>query len=346
MQDLLAACVELETLAVDVYAHLAESADDPHLAEVFRQMSADETEHIVWWEELRASVGDEQLSAAESKSHMTAYVRAIVATLRMLLETEAGVRSDDDRLALAASLEFYAIDPVFADIILQKSGQLGAERNSAYARHLDLLIDTMQARHSWALSPHIALLRAVHGEGHDLRADAFEQHDGVTGLPLRVVADTALAELCTDPARHGQYISVVAMSLIGLDELAEADPAVSERALQRVVSAITSLLRLTDLLVRVDGFKLLAIMPGTSRAAACATAEQICESVRRLRPWADGSQADALSVASGVLTIMPSTDLHCDPESAFAAAQELADEALAAGACARSVTLSTGSLSE
>jgi GGDEF domain-containing protein len=326
MDDLLGACVELETLAVEVYSLFAATTQDKPLKHLFEQLRADETDHLAWWGEIRKRVESGEIEPIDTGTHVVAYMRAIVATLRAMLVAAPGALADDDRLALAASLEFFQLDPVFAQLIRASDPKTGASRDQAYRKHVQLLVSTIEARRSWQLAPHVALLRAADDRSEAAVTD--DLHDPVTALPLRPMAEEALDALCDDPGRDDEAISLAVID-IGLGSLYEEDPARADRTLLRITSATTSLLRFTDLLVRLDGDRLAVVMPATSSAAACASVSALADAVAGIALAAGCGDAPA-SATSAVVTLLPGHG-RCSAGEAFAAVIALLGDAQSAG---------------
>jgi rubrerythrin len=52
MRDILATCVELDTLAATTYRSLSQHCTDADLAAVFDQLALEEEAHVGWWQEL------------------------------------------------------------------------------------------------------------------------------------------------------------------------------------------------------------------------------------------------------------------------------------------------------
>lgn len=328
MRDLLAACVELETLAIELYGLFADTTADEELRAVFRTMQADEAEHIVWWHDVERRFAAGELEDFATGTHVAAYMKAIVATLREMLFTDVAGFSDEDRLALAASLEFYALDPVFARLVTESDSSAGDQRHESYEDHVALLVSAMQARSSWVLAPHIALLRNVVGSHDDALAPGL--HDPATGLPLSVVAEHAIDDLCANHDRDGEPISLALFEIVGLQSAYDRDVALGERTLLRLVSIVTSLLRLTDLLVRCEGNRLAAVLPATSSASAVATATAIAQAVAH--EGAGGVCAgDALASVASIVTLPPAPPARCGAREAFSAAEAQLAKLLATG---------------
>jgi len=328
MRDLLAACVDLETLAIDLYGVFADTAEDEALRAVFSRMRADEAQHVGWWHDVENRINRGEITDLDTGTHVTAYMRAIVATLREMLASDTATFSDEDRLALAASLEFYALDPVFAQLVGESDRSDGSHRHDQYEEHVALLASTMEARRSWVLAPHIALLRNTADSAID--ALGADTHDATTGLPLRAVAEQAIEDLCANSARDRESISLVLVELVGLQSAYDRDPTLGDRTLLRVVSVVTSLLRLTDLLVRPEGNRLAVVMPGTGSTAAVSTMQAVAQAVAHEGLGLVCGDESLCSVAS-VVTMLPVAGARCDAADAFSAAEKQLGELLASG---------------
>lgn len=325
MRALLTACVELDTLAVDVYALLADATKDAELAGIFRQLQAEERDHLKWWGDVRRRVDVGELFPTQTAAHVTAYMNAIVSTLRSMISTIPELRSDDDMLALAASLEFFALDPVFGQLIRQSDPLDGDRRLREYDAHINRLVETMEARRSWALAPHIALLRASSGPSSPL--GSAELHDSITGLPLKPIAEEALTELCSDAGRDDEFISLAVLDL-ELNPLYQRDSVRAERELLNMVSAITPLLRFTDLLARIDTHCFVVVMPATSASMAKMIVMEIADAVSAIATAASDGVASEWVVAAAV-TLVPG--YRCNGGVAFAAAENLLGDVHASG---------------
>lgn len=325
MRDLLSACVELDTLAVEVYSLFAETTENDGLRAVFRELQSEESQHLTWWADVRRRLDAGDVFAIAAGTHVTAYMKAIVATMRAMLSGSSVSLSDDDMLALAASLEFFALDPVFGQLIQQSDAEDGSDRLVAYDGHIDRLVTTMEARGSWTLAPHIALLKA--SEGASPSSHTEDLHDPVTGLPRRLIAEQAMAQLCGDTSRDGEPISLAFLEL-ALGPLYQWDPVLAERELLHIVSAMTSLLKFTDLLARIDTHRYAVVMPATAGGTAVATMSAIADAVSAIASAAaDGKQSKWATTA--VVTLP--AGYRCDADFAFGAAEELLGELHSSG---------------
>jgi len=328
MRELLSACVDLETLAIDLYGVFAETTKDDELRTLFATMRADEAHHVGWWLDVERRIDSGELTDLDTGTHVTAYMRANEATLREMLASDTAAFSDEDRLALAASLEFFALDPVFAKLVAESDPSEGSTRRAHYEEHVALLASAMEARRSWVLAPHIALLRGT----ADSTADALgaDLHDADTGLPLSAVARQAIEDLCANRARDHEPISLALIEIVGLRSVYDRDPVLGDRTLLRIVSVVTSLLRLTDLLVRPQGDRLAVVMPGTGLSVAASTMRVIAQAVAH-EGVEQACDTDPLNSVASVVTLPPLPGARCDSAEAFSAAEKQLAELLDSG---------------
>jgi len=96
-----------------------------------------------------------------------------------------------------------------------------------------------------------------------------------------------------------------------------------------MVSAMTSLLRFTDLLARVDTYRFMVVMPATSGTVASATVSAVAHSVSSIAATAAGDSDAEGWATSAVVTIPP--EQRCNAEKVFSAVEGVLVEAKAAG---------------
>lgn len=312
--------MRLDQLAAELYQLFAQTTKDPKLEAVFRQLQAEEIDHLAWWVGVQRRLDAGELIGAEPGPHVVSYMRAIVATLRAMVDASPANLTDDDRLSLAASLEFFTLDPIFAWLIQESDADGGEQRQSAYAGHVDLLISAMEERDSWPLAPHIALLRSAKDERV---ASRDSEHAAATGLPSQTVVERAIDDLCADVTRAGEPISL-ALIEVPLDR---CTPGGAPNVMGRVASAVASLLRFTDLLATVGPSRFAVVFPSTGSATACAAAAVLADAASGIATEAGCGRVAAVSA---VVTIAPGED-RCSAFAAFAAVEELLARVQAAG---------------
>ena len=126
---------------------------------------------------------------------------------------------------------------------------------------------------------HEALLQELERQ----RANALlALHDALTGLPNRRAFDNALeAGIARAAVDHAPY----ALLFIDIDHFKGVNDTygheVGDAALRFVAARLTRALRGGDLLFRFGGEELVALLPGTSAAAALATAQRLRRALLR-----------------------------------------------------------------
>jgi hypothetical protein len=149
MREILATCVELDTLAVTTYQALSEHCSDADLATVFEQLAREEETHVGWWQELLDAWDQglipDVINDPESLLHELRQVRDDISSS---LPDDLSALSPAQMVELAAHLEFFMLDPVFAELLeLTEPGRTGHHRE-AYARHVEQLVGAIERNSS------------------------------------------------------------------------------------------------------------------------------------------------------------------------------------------------------
>ena len=301
VRELLEACLDLDVLAEEVYRRFANDTDDPSLAALFSRLRADKDQHAVWWTELfRAGMGVGS-QPVEPDPHVVTYLQAVVETIRCTLQSKFQGFTDEDRLAVAASLEYFGLDPVFGELIdaTDPDGRLG--RRAAYDDHLECLVDARESRRAWALVSQIALLRAARARS----VGGARMRDDRTGLPSEAAAAAVLAELCSREAACDQFVSVALLDL-GESLGCVAPPGGSlDDALHATTSVMQDQLSPGDLIFRDARGRFGAVMPAASADEAGEAAKRLVEALGDRLGRSDGVGTGGWRVRAAVLTVAP-----------------------------------------
>jgi diguanylate cyclase (GGDEF)-like protein len=116
--------------------------------------------------------------------------------------------------------------------------------------------------------------------------DIYEQarRDALTGLPNRRVVDERMESMLESAARHRRPLTLAALDLDRFKAVNDKfGHAAGDRVLRKIASAITGLIRKSDLLARVGGDEFLLALPDTSVDSSRVLAERICRAVGNLR---------------------------------------------------------------
>jgi GGDEF domain-containing protein len=302
VRELLQACLDLDVLAEEVYRRFANDTNDADLAILFEQMRADEDQHAVWWTELLGACARGGLATTiEPDPHVVTYLRAVVTTVRCTLATRFEGFTDEDRLAVAASLEYFGLDPVFGQLIeaTDPGGRFG--HSSTYDEHLDRLVRAMESRRAWALVSQIALLRAVGVEP----VGSTRLRDDRTGLPSGEAAAAVLTELCTRESTSGEFVSLALLDMG--DTLGCIAPACG--SLDEALCAATSVMQRHfgpgDLIFRDARGRFGAVMPAATADVAGKAAEGLVEALREHLGTDGLTGSRGARVKAAVLTVAP-----------------------------------------
>jgi GGDEF domain-containing protein len=309
VRELLQACLDLDVLAEEVYRRFANDTDDAALAVLFEQMRVDEDQHAIWWTGLLGACARGELAITiEPDPHVVTYLRAVVTTVRCTLATRFEGFTDEDRLAVAASLEYFGLDPVFGQLIAatDPAGQFG--HRTTYDEHLDRLVGAMESRRAWALVSQIALLRAVGVEP----AGSTRLRDDRTGLPSAEAAAAVLTELCTRDSTSGEFVSLALLDMG--DSMGCIAP--SGGSLDDALCAATSVMQRHfgpgDLIFRDARGRFGAVMPAATADVAGRAAEGLVEALRESIGTGGEASSRGARVKAAVLTVGPGAPARFD----------------------------------
>lgn len=146
--------------------------------------------------------------------------------------------------------------------------------------------------------------------------------DPVTGLPTWAFLEAHLSQALALAKRRKETLTMLAVSLVGLDRLRDRDGSeFAGMALGLAARAVAGTLRSSDLVVRLDGDRLAAVLPGAGKADAGRVGEVIRRAVAEA--GIASSVPTTLSVSIGMATFPE--DAH-SPRSLRAACEEALQE--------------------
>ncbi len=115
--------------------------------------------------------------------------------------------------------------------------------------------------------------------------DMFDQarRDRLTGLANRRVFEERIDELLSSARRYGHPITIASMDLDNFKNVNDSlGHAAGDKALVRVAKALKSMVRESDLLVRMGGDEFIMVLPSTSIDAALILADRISLTIDQL----------------------------------------------------------------
>jgi diguanylate cyclase (GGDEF)-like protein len=306
MREILATCVELDTLAVSTYHALSEHCSDADLATVFEQLAHEEETHVGWWQELLDAWDQglipDVINDPESLLHELQQVRDDIASS---LPEDLSALTPAQMVELAAHLEFFMLDPVFAELLeLTEPGRTGHHRE-AYAHHVEQLVGAIE-RNSSADPLARFLARVLKRALRDnVALAAYATHDPLTGLLNRRGLISHLKQWISWAYRYERPLMVL---LIDVDEFKRVNDehghAVGDYALECIANALRESTRRSDLIARYGGDEFAIVAPETDAEEYGALVQRILTSVRDIQcpNWDGASVPLAVSVGGAVLS--------------------------------------------
>ncbi|MDZ7642333.1 MAG: GGDEF domain-containing protein [Desulfurivibrio sp.] len=133
--------------------------------------------------------------------------------------------------------------------------------------------------------------------------DLFEQarRDFLTGLDNRRVFDERIGPLLENARRYQHPLTLLSMDLDRFKELNDTHGhAEGDRALRRVATTLSAMVRTSDLLVRMGGDEFLLVLPDSDSRAAKILAHRICRAVNALH-FGEGGSSERLGISIGIV---------------------------------------------
>ncbi len=315
MRDVLEMCIELDTMAAETYRSLASACTDPEVATLFEHLAAEEDSHVGWWSELLESWDSGLIpDIVTDPDAILKSIREVQDDVRASIPSDPAALSPADMLEVAVHLEFFLLDPLFAELLdLTEPGRTGHHRD-AYARHIDRLVGAIE-RHAANDSLSRFLARVLKRALRDnVRLATLATRDPLTGLYNRRGMLGHLTQWVSWAARYGRPIMVL---LIDIDHFKTVNDThghlVGDTVLKSVAGAIGSSTRESDFVARYGGDEFAVVAPETDADEFAALTKRILTAVRDVRcPGRDGVDVRvSVSIGGAVLTpgfeLTPST---------------------------------------
>lgn len=216
MPEVLDLCIQMDSLAHTTYLDMASACSDPSISRVFQQMAKEEKAHVTWWEGLRAAWDTGLIPDIVSDSEsLVMNLRAIARELPASLPASFEGQSTDRMLEVAAHMEFYMLDPAFAELIeLTDPGGARTHRES-YSHHIDRLVGAIEQGHQESdLARFLArVLRRTWSDNVTLTM--YAMRDPLTALYNRRAMNAYLGHWLAWARRYGRPVSVL---LVDVDD--------------------------------------------------------------------------------------------------------------------------------
>lgn len=289
MREVLELCIELDTQANRVYKELAQSCSDPDLASLFEVMAHEESQHLEWWNDLLDAWESGLVPDIALDADLRDRLQQIADDLADPIQTDCSVLGVNQMLELAVHLEFYMLDPVFAELLELAQPGSRVRVREAYSHHVVRLVEAIETHYTESsLARFLAqvLRRAFRDQQ---RLAALAMHDQLTGLFNRRGMLGYLNQWLAWSMRYGHPVSAVLIDIDGFKAINDTyGHAKGDEALIAVTQCLVDAVRSADIVSRFGGDEFLVLAPETDERELSQLMERIGRLVRDVCVDADG----------------------------------------------------------
>lgn len=291
MEELLSACVAMETVAAETYRRFGELALDPEEGLFWRRMACQEGEHVAFWRRLLELTDERSMPGMDAgPDGALEQVRATLARMREIGRPKSDETRVSSRFFTALQLEFLLLKPLFEELFAFGELVFGTTSPAGeYDDHLSLFLENMPR--FGAASPELVVIgETVLALWQRTRALAqTSRNDALTGVLNRRGLFEAMHTLTHVAQRNDLDVGIL---LLDVDDFKRVNDAhghqMGDEVLKQVASVVKAELRGSDLVGRYGGEEFLVFLPGTASDRVGSVGEKVRAAVeagtRRLLP--------------------------------------------------------------
>jgi diguanylate cyclase (GGDEF)-like protein len=299
VRRILELCVEMDRIAFETYTSMASACPDEDLSVVFRHMAREERQHIDWWSDLLLAWESGLIPDLVDEHDVLTKLTELRNELDSVQPQDFSAMGPEGMLDVAARLEFFMLDPIFAEIVdlMQPGNRM--DHGRAYTAHIHRLVEAIE---SYCDQGGLAqfLARVLKRSFRDQqRLAALATRDQLTGLLNRRGLLGHLKQWSSWSARYNRPLSVLLLDIDRFKTLNDTlGHAAGDLGLQTVAGALQDAVRDADLVGRFGGDEFLILSPETGQEDLQLLMERVVERVRAARFDYDGRRI-ALTVSVG-----------------------------------------------
>jgi diguanylate cyclase (GGDEF)-like protein len=310
MREILESCIRVDVLAEAAYTEMQRRCTDPLVAELCAVMADEEAAHVQWWNELLEAWDDGLLADVWATSDST--VKQLASTIEELerfASSGDGPLDAETVLTIAARIEFFALDPIFAELLDLAEPGIARARHEAYSHHIARLVEALDRTFSPdSLAGFLSrILKRAERENETL--SQYATMDALTGLGNRRALAAQASQWAAWAARYG---SAVTFLMIDIDHFKKINDvwghAIGDDVLVALAGAMRKVLRGADLVARYGGDEFIVLAPELEPEPARVVAQRIVRAARELRIDAGDGKYVTLTVSVGIATAFDPPD--------------------------------------
>jgi diguanylate cyclase (GGDEF)-like protein len=304
MREILESCVRVDVLAKAAYEDMQQRCTDPIVAELCGAMAQEEAAHIQWWNELLEAWDEGRLADLWTVPDSAAeQLTSTVEELERFARSGDGPLDAEAVLTTAARIEFFALDPVFSELLDLAEPGAARSRHDAYSEHVARLVtaleDTFPAD---SLAGFLArILRRAELDNRTL--SQYATMDALTGLGNRRALAAQAGQWSAWAARYGSAVTFLMVDVDRFKSINDAwGHAVGDKVLIALAETIGGSMRGADLVARFGGDEFVVLAPELEPGDATTVADRLVEAVRGLKVDTGDGAYVTLTASVGVAT--------------------------------------------
>lgn len=310
MRKILESCVRVDVLAKAVYEDMRRRCTDPAVADLCGAMAEEEATHIQWWTELLGAWDEGNLSGLWTLPDSAAdQLGATVEELERFARSGDGPMDAETVLTTAARIEFFALDPVFSELLDLAEPGVARARHDAYSEHVARLVTALEkAFPADSLAGFLArILRRAEMDNRTL--SQYATMDALTGLGNRRALAAQAGQWAAWAARYGSAVTFLMLDVDHFKSINDAwGHAVGDRVLVAIAGSIKASLRGADLVARYGGDEFVVLAPELEPEDATTVADRLVAAVRALKIDAGNGAYVSVTASVGVATAFDPPD--------------------------------------